>query len=148
MGLPLYLDCSWYWKKICFIKEYFKDACTFSQWIWQDNKTYKVRLGYQWQLGDPPKVPWAKLVWARSLIPRHAFITWIYTHRRLPTKVRLDRVQQQDTLCSLCQSEEKDDQQLYFTCPYAQEVRQGLKEWWSFPTNLAGHSLTDSLITV
>ncbi|KAJ8419233.1 LOW QUALITY PROTEIN: hypothetical protein Cgig2_010820 [Carnegiea gigantea] len=38
-----------------------------------------------WQLGDPPKVSWAKLLSARSLIPRHAFITWIYTHRAQPT---------------------------------------------------------------
>ena len=87
-------DSSWYWKKIYFIKEFFKEPRTTSQWTLKHNLQYKVKLGYQWQLGDPPKEPWAKLVWNRSNIPRHAFITWIYSHHWLPTKARLSKFHQ------------------------------------------------------
>ena len=92
-------DCSWYWKKIYLTKEFFKDACTSQQWDWQGTNVYRVKNGYNWQISTPSKIPWAKLVWARSLIPRHAFITWVFAHRRLPTKVRLSKFQQQDTMC-------------------------------------------------
>ena len=140
-------DCSWYWKKICFTKEFFKDACTSQQWDWQGTGVYRVKNGYNWQIGTPPKVPWAKLVWARSLIPRHAFISWVLAHRRLPTKVRLSKFQQLNTICSLCHSEDEDEQHILFTCPYAQEVWRELQEWWTFPKNLAPPMIMDYLLS-
>ena len=42
-------DCSWYWKKICFIKEFFKGELPPTQWIWKD-KPYKVTTGYKLSL--------------------------------------------------------------------------------------------------
>ncbi|KAJ8438643.1 hypothetical protein Cgig2_016389 [Carnegiea gigantea] len=108
------LDCSWYWKKICFIKEFFKGESPPTQWIWKD-KPYKVSTSYKWQLGDHPKKPWSKLIWNRSIIPRHAFITWLYAQRRLPIKTRLARYTGQNTLCSLCLSGEEDDQHSFLT---------------------------------
>ncbi|KAJ8428966.1 LOW QUALITY PROTEIN: hypothetical protein Cgig2_003297 [Carnegiea gigantea] len=59
--------------------------------------------GYQWQIGRQQKVPWPKLIWARTLIPRHAFILWIFTHHKLPIKARLRKyMMQPDIQCSLC----------------------------------------------
>ena len=134
-------------EKICFTKEFFKADNNPSQWIWLTGQRYTVNLGYRWQLGDKPKIPWARLVWARSLIPRHAFITWIFAHRRLPTKSRLARFQQQDTTCSMCHNEEEDDQHLFFNCHYAQEVWSGILDWWDLPIFQAGHHWMDPILT-
>lgn len=100
----------------------------------QDNKAYKVSLGYQWQMGRQQKVPWANLVWARTLIPRHAFIAWIFTHHKLPTKVRLRKyMMQPDMQCNICQAAEEDELHLFFSSTYAAEIWQGLQAWWDFP---------------
>ncbi|KAJ8420726.1 hypothetical protein Cgig2_010421 [Carnegiea gigantea] len=69
-------DCSWNWRKICYVKELFKKGCTNPlTWEWQGDSHYEVNKGYQWQMGNNVKVAWAKLIWGRSLIPRHVFIS-------------------------------------------------------------------------
>ncbi|KAJ8444847.1 hypothetical protein Cgig2_008904 [Carnegiea gigantea] len=88
------------------------------------------------------------MVWNRSIIPRHAFITWIYSHKRLPAKVRRSKYRHQDTVCSLCHSEGEDDQHILFTCPYAQEVWRGLKDWWNLPILQINHSFFESMINI
>jgi len=82
------------------------------------------------------------------IIPRHVFITWIYAQRKLPIKTRLARFQRQDTICSLCLSEEEDDQHILFQRHYAQHVWQELKSWWSFPSQQSGQSWEDSLLSI
>ncbi|KAJ8421323.1 hypothetical protein Cgig2_020385 [Carnegiea gigantea] len=69
-------DASWYWKKICRIKEEFKKGCSNPQrWDWQGDPKYRVAQGYKWQRGRHDKVPWAKFIWARPNVPKYAFIT-------------------------------------------------------------------------
>ncbi|KAJ8419242.1 hypothetical protein Cgig2_001643 [Carnegiea gigantea] len=41
---------------------------------------------------EKDKVNWAMLVWARTVIPRHAFIVWVLIQHRLPTKTRLAKI--------------------------------------------------------
>jgi len=64
-----------YLKKICQIKEEFKQARTLpNAFEWQGEKQYNVKNGYE-QLGVKERVPGAKIIWARLNIPSHAFIT-------------------------------------------------------------------------
>ena len=40
-------DCSWYWKKLCFVKDLFKEGCTdLVNGGWQGKDHYKVKLDY------------------------------------------------------------------------------------------------------
>ena len=82
----------------------------------------------------------SKLIWNRSIIPRHAFITWLYAQKRLPTKTRLARFTDQSTTCSICHSGEEDDQHLFFDCEYAQGVWRELENWWQLPSQHSGLS--------
>ncbi|KAJ8439961.1 hypothetical protein Cgig2_013588 [Carnegiea gigantea] len=111
---------SWYWTKVCFTKECFKEGCSdIQQWTWQDNKKYTVSLA------------------------------WIFAHHRLPTKVRLSKfLMQQDTIYNLCPCAVKDDNHLCFTCTYAQEIWHVLKSWWKFPENSADQNLMASLLAI
>ena len=125
-------DASWYWKKICRIKEVFKSGCDAPHsWTWQGDAGYTVSRGYAWLRGRHERVPWAKSIWARSVHPKHAFICWILAHNRLPTKKRLGKyMPQTETTCSLCSMAEEDEQHLFLSCPYANAIWRTLREWW------------------
>ena len=86
------------------------------------------------------KVSWAKVIWTRTSIPRHAFISWIYVQHRLPTKVRLSRFSHQNDLqCLLCGGDAEDDTHLFSTCPYAMEVWNSIRLWWPIPSRSSGN---------
>ncbi|KAJ8435424.1 LOW QUALITY PROTEIN: hypothetical protein Cgig2_013922 [Carnegiea gigantea] len=97
-------DTSWYWKKICSIKEFFKHGrSSVGARVWSEHTQYKVSKGYEWQIHTRRKVPWGKIIWARTVIPRHASATWMLAQGRLPTRVKLHQhVSQSTTLCELC----------------------------------------------
>ncbi|KAJ8419239.1 hypothetical protein Cgig2_023879 [Carnegiea gigantea] len=78
-------------KLICSIKKLFKHGY-FSSRVraWSEHTLYKVSNGYEWQMKTRRKVPWDKIIWARTVIPRHSSTTWMLAHGRLPTRVRLN----------------------------------------------------------
>jgi len=127
-------DCSWTWKKICAVKDLFKAGCPSPyDWKFQGKSVFTVSLGYHWLVGGT-KVPWDKVIWARASLPRHAFISWIYVHRRLPTKLHLARfVPRSNVLCALCHIADEDDTHLFLSCPFAKEVWDSLSHWWPMP---------------
>ncbi|KAJ8425226.1 hypothetical protein Cgig2_019115 [Carnegiea gigantea] len=66
----------------------------------EGDSDYKVAKGYKWKWETQRKVPWIKLIWARSNVPRNAFISWVLIQNRLPIKHRMSKFQPQtDTLC-------------------------------------------------
>jgi len=94
---------------------------------------YKVTQGYEWQLGAKGKAPWAKIIWARSNIPSHVFISWIFVQYKLLTKKRLARFKPQQSLtCSPCNTVEDDEAHLFYTCSYAKEAWDELGSWWKY----------------
>ena len=57
------------------------------------------------------------MVCARTITPRHAFVTWIFLQHRTPTEVKLSKFQlHTDTTCSLCNNAEEDEEHLFFKC--------------------------------
>ena len=86
-------DYSWYWKKLCQIRDEFKQANSKTdEFEWQGGDHYKVTKGYMWQMEAKDKVPWARIIWARLNTPSHAFISRVFMQHRLPTKKRLARL--------------------------------------------------------
>jgi len=97
-------DSSWHWKKICKTKELFKEIYPNPPtWEWKGRGPYKVTKGYSWSMGDRAKVTWAKIIWARPTVPRHAFILWVFLHHKLLTLQRLTTFDpQRESTCHLC----------------------------------------------
>ena len=126
-------DCSWYWKKLVTTKELFKQGVVDrSSWRWMQGQ-YTVKSGYLWQLGDKTYMNWSKIIWARTVTPRHATTTWFFMYQRLPVRSRIARfsTQQQGQLCCLCETEEEDHDHLFFGCRWAKEYWNTLNSWWS-----------------
>ena len=96
-------DSSWYWKKIC-TKERFKEGYLIPRlWDWQGSSTYSVKAGYKWQHRSQEKVQWDKLIWARTMLPKHSFVVWVFIHNRLPTLYRLSKFSSHaNPHCALC----------------------------------------------
>ncbi|KAJ8434567.1 LOW QUALITY PROTEIN: hypothetical protein Cgig2_014398 [Carnegiea gigantea] len=122
-------DCCWYWKKIYFIKEYFKDGVQMHS-TGHGRITVPIRSWVSMANGESSKA-------------------WTFAHHKLPIKARLNRCMiQQETLYSLCQEADEDEQHLLYTCLFALETRQGLKTWWEFLGNSADQNLLTSLLIV
>jgi len=143
-------DSGWHWKKLCYIKELFKEGNhPQNSWQWQGKPKYSVRSGYRWLMGDQSKQKWTRIPWARPVIPRQAFILWLALNHRLPTKVYLNRhIQQQDMVCALCKEKEEDDQHLFLTCAYAKEIWTGIKRKWDMPMQGDWSSLSKKLLSI
>ncbi|KAJ8420386.1 hypothetical protein Cgig2_004700 [Carnegiea gigantea] len=83
-------------------------------------------------MGEHEKVEWAKVIWARTNIPRHAIVNWVFIQHKLPTKIRLNKYyHQEDTTCHLCKTAIEDEQHLFFNCDYAKDVWREIKQWWN-----------------
>lgn len=126
-------DTSWHWKKLCKVKDLFKNGRDEQEsWVWENWNSYSASKGYEWQFPQESKVGWAKMVWARPNLPRHAFIAWLIVQYRLPTKQRLTRLgQQTNTACNFCSMDDENENHLFFTCPYAQSLWKEIADWWS-----------------
>jgi len=65
----------------------------------------------------------SRVIWARAVIPRHAFIMWILMHQRISIKYRMARFTNKITnlSCERCNEAEEEINHLFFQCKWAKE---------------------------
>ncbi|XP_056685815.1 uncharacterized protein [Spinacia oleracea] len=80
-GYQLGNSASWYWKKICEVKELLKQV--YSESEFSNMPHYSVKQVYEKLADDKPKVHWDGLVWNRLNTPKHRFIAWLAIQARL-----------------------------------------------------------------
>lgn len=79
------------------------------------------------------RVAWWQMVWHKFNVPRVSFIAWLAYLGRLQTSNRVSRYKHNvDTTCSLCSACSESVEHLFFLCPFAREVYQGLCNVLSF----------------
>ncbi|XP_019096436.1 PREDICTED: uncharacterized protein LOC109130826 [Camelina sativa] len=84
------------------------------------------------------RVDWCQAVWFKGRIPRHAFISWVNSRGRLPTRDRLITWGLNvSPLCLLCNAHDESRQHLFFDCSVASEV-------WTYFTSKANVSAPTS----
>ncbi|XP_074266676.1 uncharacterized protein LOC141589955 [Silene latifolia] len=112
-------DSSWFWRKICSVRDSLKAGYQGVWWLQTDN-SYSIKQGYQW-LGDAEcSQEWAKFVWNNLSVPKHCFIGWLIAHKRLLTKDRLHSMNIcSDKLCVLCGVADEDHNHLFFQCEFS-----------------------------
>jgi len=59
---------------------------------------------------------WSKVIWARTVIPRHSSTAWFLIHKRLQIRSRMARFMGQnfDKHCAIGGTEEEDIDHLFF----------------------------------
>lgn len=68
-------------------------------------------------------VPWYDSVWNKAGIPRHNFLSWLFTLDRCPTRDRTIRWGHQTSpLCLMCNNCDENRNHLFFLCQYSWTV--------------------------
>ncbi|KAJ8419906.1 LOW QUALITY PROTEIN: hypothetical protein Cgig2_028770 [Carnegiea gigantea] len=49
-------------------------------WQWSGSQIYTVQRGYHWLLGELEFKDWSRVVWAKTVTPKHTTITWFFIH--------------------------------------------------------------------
>ncbi|XP_074265761.1 uncharacterized protein LOC141588205 [Silene latifolia] len=129
---------SWTWRKICHVKDQFKDGYVGGNWC-RNQGRYTVADGYSWLQPEAPKVTWYPLIWNASVVPKHAYIGWLAMQGRLLTKDRLGSFGiQNDGQCEICQAHLENHTHMLYLCCYSQHCWSLLWEWLDYKFPLIG----------
>ncbi|XP_074315473.1 uncharacterized protein LOC141651673 [Silene latifolia] len=88
---------SWAMRKICQVKEIFKDHFSEGNGL----EHFTVSKGYQWLKPDGVKVNWYPWVLNRWILPKHSFLCWLVAHQRLLTQDSKQCVQLLSIWCNI-----------------------------------------------
>ncbi|XP_010682464.1 uncharacterized protein LOC104897301 [Beta vulgaris subsp. vulgaris] len=134
-------DSSWYWKRICEVKEQMKMIYTAQQLT--NMQKFSIQECYKKLTGENEKVNWSKFVWNRLTLPKHRFICWLVMKERLNIALRLRNMGIiDDPLCRLCGTEDETHLHIFFNCPFSLEVCKSISKWMQF--ELFGDSIDSS----
>ncbi|XP_074313926.1 uncharacterized protein LOC141649128 [Silene latifolia] len=123
-------DTSWYWRKICKVKDLLIDPYLQKQWDNIPGKTYTITKGYEYLRNKNEQVTWSSLVWNQMTIPKHSFIAWIYFHKGLNTNEKLKSFGLDiDTTCLVCGDGNESLEHLFFSCKYSQRIINKVEQW-------------------
>ncbi|XP_062112043.1 uncharacterized protein LOC133823367 [Humulus lupulus] len=107
-------NCSWYWKKIVEIKDFFRAKLDRSAFM---AMKYSIQFGHAILYDQHTKVQWSKYEWERCSIPKHRYILWLALHQKLRTKEYLSKHwHAMDTECLLCGDHNEEISHLFFQC--------------------------------
>ncbi|XP_074271311.1 uncharacterized protein LOC141595244 [Silene latifolia] len=125
---------SWYWRRICRVKNLFKEAYNQNMWTTQHNKEYTIAKGYDFIRDKGLKVNWHNLVWNKWSIPKHSFISWVYQHKNMNTMEKLHNLSiSEEYTCRICRNETETIEHLFFDCPYNRKVVVIEGDWLGLP---------------
>ena len=93
--------CSWYWRKICEVKECIKDKIREAEILQMAD--YSVKQIYNTLCGTLERVNWDSLVWNRMTTPKHRFFMWLTMRNKMLTTARLFTIGvSRDPMCLIC----------------------------------------------
>ncbi|XP_062118956.1 uncharacterized protein LOC133832662 [Humulus lupulus] len=120
-------DSSWYWRKICHIREIFTQKEIDEA---GSQGRFKIGLLYK-RFIHQDLVKYHHFVWNRMSVPKHRFITWQAMNDKLLTRDHLQRVlmHQDCFLCPVCGQAEENHDHLFFDCFFSQQVVHQIQAW-------------------
>ncbi|XP_074304440.1 uncharacterized protein LOC141639159 [Silene latifolia] len=121
---------SWYWRKVCQVKEAFTAAYQQNQWSDSPENEYTIARGYDLLRDKDEKINWHNMVWNKLTIPKHGFMAWIYQHKNMNTNEKLYKLGiSTDDTCYICGYQTETMDHLFFTCDYSKEVIKIVGQW-------------------
>ncbi|XP_021757145.1 uncharacterized protein LOC110722186 [Chenopodium quinoa] len=115
-------DTSWYWKKICEMKQSLSSVYDMRM-IGQD--PYKISKTYALMKPTRERDRWSNFVREIWAIPKHQFISWLAVQGRLATRDRLLKFgANTKTECLLCGDHAEIHEHMFFQCSYNKRFLQ------------------------
>ncbi|GFZ10426.1 hypothetical protein Acr_21g0010250 [Actinidia rufa] len=99
--------------------------------LWVKWGNVNVKASYEFFRPKAMRVHWTKVVWHRSMQPKHSFILWLSLKERLLTRDKLME-QIEDTSCVLCGNPKESVSHLFFHCTIVRQIWAEIKEWLGF----------------
>lgn len=100
--------------------EYDSSVSDIAVWKPSSSGEFTMKDTYNYLGGERSKIPWQSLVWFKSHVLRHSFITWLGLHGRLKTK---DKMVKWGLIhvasCSLCDGSVESEDHLFLSCPFS-----------------------------
>ncbi|XP_074278518.1 uncharacterized protein LOC141602104 [Silene latifolia] len=134
---------SWYWRKICQVKDTFNEAYQQNLWSETIGNEYSIAKGYEFLRDKGETMNWHNMVWNTWSLPKHGFMAWIYQHKNMNTKDKLYKLGIcSDDTCCICGHQTETMDHIFFACDYNKAVikivghgigvllpTQNLREW-------------------
>ncbi|GFY97543.1 hypothetical protein Acr_12g0000840 [Actinidia rufa] len=102
---------------------------------WVEQESFNVKKAYDFFRSNGAKPCWTKVVWHRSIMPKHSFIFWLCMKEKLLTRDKLIAYIH-DTSCGLCGFSCESQNHLYFQCPIVRQIWSEIKVWLGFTREL------------
>ncbi|XP_026459010.1 uncharacterized protein LOC113359627 [Papaver somniferum] len=93
--------------------------------VWQPcpSGDFTVKHTYNALVGAGDKIFWKSLVWFKSHVPRHSFISWLGFHGRLKTKDKMVKWGlMQSAPCSLCENGIETIEHIFHDCRFVVSI--------------------------
>ena len=95
---------------------------------WASNNEIKSKLAYDYFRQKTTKLVWPKMVWHKSITPKHSFMLWLGLKDRLLTKDKLQGIIE-DQICPMCRIEDETVNHLFFQCSVGGQIWNHIKNW-------------------
>ncbi|XP_062075819.1 uncharacterized protein LOC133779939 [Humulus lupulus] len=123
-------DCSWYWRKLCRLKDHFRLAAILSAGVqgkFQTSRLYNSLLVQQ-------RVEYYRTVWSKLILPKHRFMLWQVVKSQLLTRDNLSRlhVHMTSVLCPVCERCLESHSHLFFDCSLSTRLVNSIFNWLGF----------------
>ncbi|XP_062114026.1 uncharacterized protein LOC133825043 [Humulus lupulus] len=120
-------DTSWYWRKICLLRNNFTQEDIHKA---GSQGRFKIGQLYASFIHQTP-VKYQQFVWSRMSVPKHRFITWQAVNSKLLTRDHLLRVFMllDSTLCPVYEQVDESHNHLFFDCYFSQQVVHHFQVW-------------------
>uniref|UniRef100_A0A803NJ41 Reverse transcriptase zinc-binding domain-containing protein n=1 Tax=Cannabis sativa TaxID=3483 RepID=A0A803NJ41_CANSA len=123
-------DTSWYWRKLCHLREKFKRADILKAGA-------KDRFKTNWLCNTSlvqNQVNYHKAIWSSTIVPKHRFILWQVVNSHLLTRDKLVRFQIElsSTLCPMCEAELETHEHIFFSCVLSSRVLEMVFNWMGY----------------
>ncbi|XP_074299125.1 uncharacterized protein LOC141630157 [Silene latifolia] len=117
-------DTSWYWRKLCQVRDRLKD------WTEQGEGDYYIAKGYDFLREKTQEVQWSNMVWNQLTIPKHSLVAWLYHHKALTTNAKLKDIGiTSDDTCYICGVGAEQPDHLFFSCSYSNNIVSIVEIW-------------------
>lgn len=119
-------DASWYWRKVCEVKEKLKLYVTREE---ISNMTHQsIKVVYDRIVGSQERVTWDKLVWNRLSTPKHIFIMWLAIQRKQQNSEKLQQIGVSNSnLCLICGNGAENHSHLFFNCMFNTKCQKQIR---------------------
>ncbi|XP_062114152.1 uncharacterized protein LOC133825189 [Humulus lupulus] len=127
----LKLDTSWYWRKLCHLRNKFSKNEVLAAGC---SGKFKPALLYISGLNQEI-AEYKRTIWHRSILPKHRFMLWMVLNSYLLTRDNLAKVHMHlsSLLCPVCADHLESHQHLFFDCCFSLKVLEVIFTWIGFP---------------